>query len=51
MHENETSLRKCSDGIEHRRGNIGDAYISDFQPVFRGNLVFRERSSGVPQEI
>jgi len=25
--------------------------ISDFQPVFRGKLVFRERSSGVPQEI
>ena len=24
---------------------------SDFQPVFRGKLVFRERSSGVPQEI
>jgi len=26
-------------------------YTSDFQPVFRGKLVFRERSSGVPQEI
>jgi len=26
-------------------------YNSDFQPVFRGKLVFRERSSGVPQEI
>jgi len=26
-------------------------YSSDFQPVFRGKLVFRERSSGVPQEI
>jgi len=26
-------------------------YASDFQPVFRGKLVFRERSSGVPQEI
>jgi len=26
-------------------------YYSDFQPVFRGKLVFRERSSGVPQEI
>jgi len=26
-------------------------YGSDFQPVFRGKLVFRERSSGVPQEI
>jgi len=24
---------------------------SDFQPLFRGKLVFRERSSGVPQEI
>jgi len=29
----------------------GVAYGSDFQPVFRGKLVFRERSSGVPQEI
>jgi len=26
-------------------------YDSDFQQVFRGKLVFRERSSGVPQEI
>jgi len=26
-------------------------YNSDFQPVFRRKLVFRERSSGVPQEI
>jgi len=26
-------------------------YTSDFKPVFRGKLVFRERSSGVPQEI
>jgi len=26
-------------------------YSSDFQPVFRGKLVFHERSSGVPQEI
>jgi len=27
------------------------SYTSDFQPVFRGKLVFRESSSGVPQEI
>ena len=30
---------------------VGFIYISDFQPVFPGKLVFRERSSGVPQEI
>jgi len=28
MHENETSLRKWSDGIEHRWGSIGDAYTT-----------------------
>jgi len=29
----------------------GIAQHSDFQPVFREKPVFRERSSGVPQEI
>ena len=28
VRENETSLRKWSDGIEHRRGSIGDAYTT-----------------------
>jgi len=32
------------------RGRLSET-LSDFQPVFRGKLVFRERSSGVPQEI
>jgi len=31
--------------------SFGILYASDFQPVFHGKLVFRERSSGVPQEI
>ena len=30
---------------------ISNTVNSDFHPVFRGKLVFRERSSGVPQEI
>jgi len=39
--------------IIKRFSNSNDSviYTSDFQPVFRGKLVFRERSSGVPQEI
>jgi len=37
--------------IEFKTKRFGSVYISEFQPVFRGKLVFRERSSGVPQEI
>jgi len=44
------ALSGCHSAVKHM-SIIIIYYDSDFQPVFRGKLVFRERSSGVPQEI